>query len=147
MDNFIVRNIFIYSIFSIPTCIDYSFPDDAPEEEGLLLFGDAAGGLTIVNFLQPLNSLFEKDEVESVQCLFWPDMDKHREYAKIDYLPNLHKDGILGLKYLAKNRTVITISRDPQASLVIRSIKGKFDSYNFKLGWGVRCFDHVSVPR
>ena len=147
MDNFIVRNIFIYSIFSIPTCIDYSFPDDAPEEEGLLLFGDAAGGLTIVNFLQPLNSLFEKDEVDSVQCLFWPDMDKHREYAKIDYLPNLHKDGILGLKYLAKNRTVITISRDPQASLVIRSIKGKFDSYNFKLGWGVRCFDHVSVPR
>ena len=104
-------------------------------------------GLTIVNFLQPLNSLFEKDEVDSVQCLFWPDMDKHREYAKIDYLPNLHKDGILGLKYLAKNRTVITISRDPQASLVIRSIKGKFDSYNFKLGWGVRCFDHVSVPR
>ena len=74
MDNFIVRNIFIYSIFSIPTCIDYSFPDDAPEEEGLLLFGDAAGGLTIVNFLQPLNSLFEKDEVDSVQCLFWPDM-------------------------------------------------------------------------
>ena len=147
MDNFIVRNIFIYSIFSIPTCIDYSFPDDAPEEEGLLLFGDAAGGLTIVNFLQPLNSLFEKDEVDSVQCLFWPDMDKHRDYAKIDYLPNLHKDGILGLKYLAKNRTVITISRDPQASLVIRSIKGKFDSYNFKLGWGVRCFDHVSVPR
>ena len=147
MDNFIVRNIFIYSIFSIPTCIDYSFPDDAPEEEGLLLFGDAAGGLTIVNFLQPLNSLFEKDEVDSVQCLFWPDMDKHREYAKIDYMPNLHKDGILGLKYLAKNRTVITISRDPQASLVIRSIKGKFDSYNFKLGWGVRCFDHVSVPR
>ena len=135
---------FIFSIFSIPTCIDYSFPDDAPEEEGLLLFGDAAGGLTIVNFLQPLNSLFEKDEVDSVQCLFWPDMDKHREYAKIDYLPNLHKDGILGLKYLAKNRTVITISRDPQASLVIRSIKGKFDCYNFKLGWGVRCFDHVA---
>ena len=39
-----VKKIFIYFIFSIPTCIDYSFPDDAPEEEGLLLFGDAAGG-------------------------------------------------------------------------------------------------------
>ena len=38
------KKIFIYFIFSIPTCIDYSFPDDAPEEEGLLLFGDAAGG-------------------------------------------------------------------------------------------------------
>ena len=111
------------------------------------MFGDDGGSLTIIRFSQPPNSLFKKDEVDSVQCLFWPDMDKHREYAKIDYLPNLHKDGILGLKYLAKNRTVITISRDPQASLVIRSIKGKFDSYNFKLGWGVRCFDHVSVPR
>ena len=51
-----------------------------------------------------------------------------------------------GLKYLSKNRTVITISRDPFASLVIRQIKGKFDSYIFKLGWGVRCFDHVSTP-
>ena len=25
-------------------CIDYSFPEDSPEDEGLLLFGDAAGG-------------------------------------------------------------------------------------------------------
>ena len=138
---------YVNYLSSIPTCIDYSFNEDAPDEEGLLLFGDAAGGLTIVHFLQPLNSLFEKDEVDSVQCLFWPDMMKHEEYAKISYLPNLHKDGILGLKYLSKNRTVITISRDPQASLVIRQIKGKFDSYVFKLGWGVRCFDHVCVPR
>ena len=99
-----------------------------------------------MNFNQPLNSLFEKDEVDSVQCLFWPDMQKHEEFAKIHYLPNLHQDSILGLKYLSKNRTVITISRDPQASLVIRQIKGKFDSYVFKLAWGVRCFDHVQCP-
>ena len=67
---------------SIPTCIDYSFDEEAPDEESLLLFGDAAGGLTVVHFLQPLNSLFEKDEVDSVQCLFWPDMQKHEEYAR-----------------------------------------------------------------
>lgn len=28
---------------SIPTCIDYSFDEEAPDEESLLLFGDAAG--------------------------------------------------------------------------------------------------------
>ena len=131
---------------SIPTCIDYAFDEEAPDEEALLLFGDAEGGLTVVHFLQPLNSLFEKDEVDSVQCLFWPDMKKHEEYARIDYYPKLHSDGILGLKYQNKNKTVITISRDPQKSLVIRQIKGKFDSYIFKLGWGVRCFDHCSTP-
>ena len=38
------KNIISNFLFSIPTCIDYSFPDDAPDEEGLLLFGDAAGG-------------------------------------------------------------------------------------------------------
>ena len=30
----------------------------------LRMFGDESGGLTIVHFLQPLNSLFAKEEVE-----------------------------------------------------------------------------------
>lgn len=41
---------------------------------------------------------------------------------------------------------VITISRDPTASLVIRQINQKFDSYVFKLDWGVRCFDYKDDP-
>ena len=64
---------------------------------------------------------------------------------RIEYFPNLHTDSILGLRYLPSNKTVITISRDPIKSLVIRNIHGKFDSYVFKLDWGVRCFDHVST--
>lgn len=32
-------------------------------------------------------------------------MEKHSEYAQIQYFPNLHKDAVLGLKYLAKNET------------------------------------------
>lgn len=130
---------------SIPTCVDYSFNKEDPENEALLLFGDAAGGLSIVHFSQPLNSLFDKDEVDNVQCLFWPDMEKHAEFARIDYFPKLHSDGILGIKYLVNNNTVITISRDPNASLVIRQVNRKFDSYIFKLGWGVRCFDHRAM--
>ena len=59
--------------------------------ESLLLFGDDAGGVTCVTFHQPLNSLFSKDEVDSVQCLFWPDMAKHAEYATISYSPAAHK--------------------------------------------------------
>lgn len=66
-------------------------------------------------------------------------------YFRIEYFPNLHTDSILGLRYLPSNKTVITISRDPIKSLVIRNIHGKFDSYVFKLDWGVRCFDHVST--
>ena len=66
-------------------------------------------------------------------------------FFRIEYFPKLHADGILGLRYLPANKTVITISRDPVKSLVIRQINGKFDSYVFKLDWGVRCFDHVST--
>ena len=82
---------------SIPTCVDYSFDDDDDEDddgsssESMLLFGDDAGGVTCVTFHQPLNSLFNKDEVDSVQCLFWPDMAKHAEYATIAYSPAAHK--------------------------------------------------------
>lgn len=36
----------------------------------------------------------------------------------------------------------MTISRDPNASLMIRQVTNKFDSYVFKLKWGVRCFDY-----
>ena len=43
--------------------------------------------------------------------------------------------------------SVITISRDQSASLVIRQVHNKFESYIFKLGWGVRCFDYKDAPR
>ena len=71
-----------YLTFSIPTSIDYSFDEENPDDESLLMFGDAEGGLTIVHFLRPMDSLFVKDEVDSVQCLFWPDIKKHEEFAK-----------------------------------------------------------------
>lgn len=141
----------------IPTCIDYSFDPDNPEGESLLMFGDALGGLTTVTFSKPLDSLFAKEEVDSVQTLFWPDVVSsvsnydssehsngggHAEFVKISYDPAIHNDGILGVRYLHSNKTVITISRDPNASVVIRQISNKFDSYVFKLSWGVRCFDY-----
>ena len=50
----------MYFLPSIPTCIDHSFDPDNPDQVALLMFGDESGGLTIVHFLQPLNSLFAK---------------------------------------------------------------------------------------
>ena len=141
----------------IPTCIDYSYDPNHPDGESFLMFGDASGGLTIVTFAKPLDSLFAKEEVDSVQTLFWPDVvssasnydssehsngNGHAEFVKITYDPGVHNDGILGVRYLHSNKTVITISRDPNASLLIRQISNKFDSYIFKLSWGVRCFDY-----
>ena len=141
----------------IPTCIDYSYDTNEPDGESLLMFGDAAGGLTVVRFLKPLDSLFDKEEVDSVQCLFWPDVvyaasdhdtsdssngNGHSEFVRITHEPYIHNDGILGVRYLPSNKTVITISRDPTASLMIRQVSDKFESYVFKLSWGVRCFDY-----
>ncbi len=37
--------------------------------------------------------------------LLRPDMEKHSEFAKIQYFANLHKDTVLGIKYLAHNQT------------------------------------------
>lgn len=95
---------------SIPSCIEYFYQvchisqlinklkplsqEDDPEGESLLIFGDDAGGLSIVTFHQPQNSLFLKDEVDNVQCLFWPDMAKHSEFCSISYSPGLHKDAV-----------------------------------------------------
>lgn len=53
----------------------------------------------------------------------------------------MHTDGINGIRYLAHNKTVVTSSRDPGASIIIMHIANKLDSYLFKLAWGVRCFD------
>ena len=53
----------------------------------------------------------------------------------------MHTDGINGIRYLSHNKTVVTSSRDPQASIIIMHIANKLDSYVFKLAWGVRCFD------
>ena len=122
------------------------------------MFGDDGGSLTIIRFSQPPNSLFKKDEVDNVQTLFWSNMEKHSEFATVQYnqvsitndsevlslsqhLKAMHTDGINGLRYLAHNKTVVTSSRDPAASIIIMHIANKLDSYIFKLAWGVRCFD------
>ena len=57
------------SIFrSIPTCVDYYFDPDDPEGESLLAFGDDAGGVTLVTFHQPVNSLFAKGKLNIWKC-------------------------------------------------------------------------------
>ena len=71
----------------------------------------------------------------------------HRVFVFISHImmihiwQGLHADGINGLCYLAHNKTVVTSSRDPAASIIIMHIADKLDSYIFKLAWGVRCFD------
>lgn len=70
---------------NIPLCIDYWFDPKDPDGESLLMFGDDGGSLTIIRFSQPPNSLFKKDEVDSVQTLFWSNMDKHSEFALVQY--------------------------------------------------------------
>ena len=130
-----------FGLRNIPLCIDYWFNPKDEDGESLLMFGDDGGSLTIIRFSQPPNSLFKKDEVDSVQTLFWSSMEKHAEFATVQYNHALHKDGINGIKYLAHNKTVVTSSRDPLASIIITHISNKFDPYVFKLAWGVRCFD------
>lgn len=49
------------------------------------MFGDDGGSLTIIRFSQPPNSLFKKDEVDNVQTLFWSNMEKHVEFAQVQY--------------------------------------------------------------
>ena len=87
------------------------------------MFGDESGGLTIVHFLQPLNSLFAKEEVDSVQCLFWPDViesaatytepsgnvvsGRNAEYVKIVYTPNVHSDSVLGVRCVKKTHLYV----------------------------------------
>lgn len=133
-----------FGFISIPTCLDHWFNADDLESESLFLFGNDTGGVSMVTFKQPLNSLFRKDEVDNVQCIFWPEIGKHEEYVDVDHTPNIHKDAVLGLKYLPHNHTIITTSRDPESSVVIRHVQGKLQTYIFKLQWGVRCFDFVS---
>ena len=86
------------------------------------MFGDDGGSLTIIRFSQPPNSLFKKDEVDSVQTLFWSNMDKHAEYAEVQYnqvdntppqyinISTIHS--ILYTKYNVRacTRTVSTVS-------------------------------------
>ncbi|TRY69494.1 hypothetical protein TCAL_10757 [Tigriopus californicus] len=134
-----------FGFISIPTCLDYWFNEDDLEGESLFFFGNDTGGVSVVTFKQPLNSLFRKDEVDNVQCIFWPEIGKHHDYLVVDHTSIVHRDAVLGLKYLSRNNTIITTSRDPESSVVIRHLKGKLQSYIFKLQWGVRCFDFATL--
>ena len=74
-----------FGLRNIPLCIDYWFDPKDEDGESLLMFGDDGGGLTVIRFSQPPNSLFKKDEVDSVQTLFWSNMEKHSEFATVQY--------------------------------------------------------------
>ena len=70
---------------------------------GFCILSNITYGLHVcIRFSQPPNSLFKKDEVDSVQTLFWSNMDKHAEYAEVQYnqVDNTPISNIYYLQYL-----------------------------------------------
>ena len=75
------------------------------------------------------------EALKFLSCWIWP--------KKAYFAPpwGIRKNIHPCLRYLSHNKTVVTSSRDPLASIIIMHIANKLDSYIFKLAWGVRCFD------
>ncbi|XP_023321340.1 uncharacterized protein LOC111696049 [Eurytemora carolleeae] len=100
-----------FGLKNIPTCLDFWYDPEKEDGPSLLMFGDDGGGLSIIRFSQPPNSLFKKDEVDSVQTLFWQRMEKHTEYATIHYTQGVHGDAVSGIRYLSENRKIKLFTR------------------------------------
>ncbi|XP_022258877.1 WD repeat-containing protein on Y chromosome-like, partial [Limulus polyphemus] len=133
----------LYGLPQVPLCMDYWFRKE-DNAEARLLTGSENGSVTIFLFLQPMTSLFYRQNMEGVERVLFSDLDKyHRKYVNIRVFEGVHKTSIYRLIYTAENEKIITCSQDSQRSLVVQDVWNKNKPYIFSLFKGVRCFDYT----
>ncbi|XP_076348029.1 uncharacterized protein LOC143245555 [Tachypleus tridentatus] len=134
----------LYGLPQVPLCMDYWVRKE-DNGEARLLTGSGNGNVVIFFFLQPMTSLFYRQNMEGVERISFSDLDKyHRKYTTIRVLEGVHKTSIYRLIYNAENEKIITCAQDSQRSLVMQDVWNKNKPYIFSILKGIRCFDYTS---
>ncbi|KAF6023693.1 hypothetical protein EB796_017999 [Bugula neritina] len=138
----------LYGLNNVPHCLAYYYKNKDNNEPSMLMWGDDAGDVHILEFLAPQTQLFEKAFTKQAtkqtkNRIYMQDLLKHSRFVQHTVVDGIHKgEPIKRIKYVSHNDLIITGSASPKTSVVIIDRAGNKKPYVFKLAKGVHCFDH-----
>ncbi|XP_063224321.1 uncharacterized protein LOC134532069 isoform X1 [Bacillus rossius redtenbacheri] len=119
----------------VPLCLEY-----CRGRPSLLFVGDERGDVTLMRFHQPRASLFRKKHPDKLDRYYWQELHSQGDWVTVSVDRKVHDDEVWRIAYCPDNETVVSCSRDPAASLVVRHVAGRKLPYIFRVARGVRCF-------
>ncbi|XP_072501614.1 cilia- and flagella-associated protein 337-like isoform X4 [Notamacropus eugenii] len=138
----IFEDFHLFALNYIPTSVFYWYNTESEESCSILLWGDDHGGVSVLRFLHPNKSLYEKSlfEQSGFSGIYLQDIGNHCQFLSYNYIRRIHQDSISQIQYVPED-LCITSSGNSQASLVIMDMDQKRKAYTWKIKRGIKCFD------
>lgn len=102
--------------------------------------GQSNGDLLTFEFQQPKISLMRKKHNDKLSLFYWAELPDEKEFVVVKWKRKLHRSAIRHIKYFEDNNTVVTCSRDRNASVIKHFHDVKRKSYCFKMPMGATTF-------
>jgi WD40 repeat protein len=139
----------VFHVTSLPHCVlslDYWF-DEKNTDHSILIFGDSAGALGIMEFFQVSRTMFGVSFLVKTDCCHVSFSNLADSVAvdgmKITYIPRVHNDWVNKVRYWDCMESVLSCSSDATTSLVITDIHGqKENSSIFQVNKGIISFEY-----
>ncbi|CAM4648098.1 unnamed protein product [Lepidochelys olivacea] len=135
---------FFDSLKNVPTSLYYWYDAKSLGSRSLLLWGDDHGDVHLLWLLHPHLGIFEKpfSDQSGPQRVFLQEIKEHSKLLQYQAIPEVHKEAVSQIQYVAEGELIITSSGSPKTSVVIMDILRKRKVYTWKIKKGVKCFDY-----
>ncbi|KAG6936914.1 WD repeat-containing protein on Y chromosome-like [Chelydra serpentina] len=134
----------LFALKNVPTSLYYWYNAKSVGSRSLLLWGDDRGGVHLLWLLRPHSGVFEKPVADQSgpQRVFLQEIKEHSKLLQYQAIPEVHKEAVSQIQYVAEGELIITSSGSPKTSVVIMDILRKRKVYTWKIKKGVKCFDY-----
>ncbi|KAF6216450.1 hypothetical protein GE061_000792 [Apolygus lucorum] len=100
--------------------------------EAELTIGDDKGDITSIHFNQPHKSFFQPQPDREATYYFWLQVKTQKQWVDIETKKKVHCREVNMVEFFPENKSIVSCSNDPCASLVMRHKNGKQSSYGVK---------------
>ncbi|XP_073166758.1 cilia- and flagella-associated protein 337-like isoform X2 [Lepidochelys kempii] len=134
----------LFALKNVPTSLYYWYDAKSLGSRSLLLWGDDHGDVHLLWLLHPHLGIFEKpfSDQSGPQRVFLQEIKEHSKLLQYQAIPEVHKEAVSQIQYVAEGELIITSSGSPKTSVVIMDILRKRKVYTWKIKKGVKCFDY-----
>lgn len=123
----------VRSLPASPRCLAYA-PGTAAAPESRLFIGDDVGTITTLTFRNPRRALLRPPDAENKSTsFFWPELRLQGAWVGVAQDIRVHEDAVSRLWYEAHNDSLVSCSRDPKRTVLVRHLARRREPYVFSL--------------